>query len=393
MDDDLPFAGLRVVDFSQGVAGPHCGMLFALNGADVVKIEPPAGDWGRGIGKRHGDFSAYNMSFNRGKRSLALDMKQAQGLAIAERLAADADVIIENNRPGVMARFGLDYEPVKAVNPDVIYVSVTGFGQSGPRSDLPATDSILQAFAGLMSANRDATGTPQRIGVLVIDVVTGLYAFQAASTALYRRATRGGGRHLSVTLMESIAAVQAGKMVEFALEGDAGTKPGAPVGTYETKDGFITINARRDSHWAAFAGMIGRAEWATDPRFATADARLENEPELTEAIVAAVRNRTTSDWAVELKANDILHAAVNDYQAYFDDEHVQQTESVQWVDHPAMGSVPIPHIPGLPPVRTDSHLAHSPALGAHSAQILRELGTSDEMIATLSAHNVVVLGG
>jgi crotonobetainyl-CoA:carnitine CoA-transferase CaiB-like acyl-CoA transferase len=213
------FEGLKVVDLSQGVAGPHCGMLLALNGADVVKVEPPEGDWGRAIGKRYGDFCAYFAAFNRGKRSLAVDLKQAAGLAVVRRLAAEADVVVENYRPGVLARFGLDYESVRASNSEVVFASITGFGPRGPRSRHPATDSILQAFSGLMSVNRDGGGTPQRIGVLVIDVVTGLYAYQAIATALYRRAVRGGGRHIETSLMEAIGAVQAGKMIEFHLEG------------------------------------------------------------------------------------------------------------------------------------------------------------------------------
>src|SRR5215469_14417372 len=164
-DEGLPYEGLVVVDLSQGVAGPYCGMLFALNGADVIKVEPPAGDWGRSIGRRYGDFSAYGVAFNRGKRSVAIDIKKEEGRELAARLLARADVVIENNRPGVLARLGLGYGQVRATNPDVVYVSVTGFGQEGPNRDLPATDSILQAYSGLMSANRDTAGMPQRIGV------------------------------------------------------------------------------------------------------------------------------------------------------------------------------------------------------------------------------------
>ena len=230
--EDPAYAGLRVIDLSQGVAGPHCGMLFALHGADVIKVEPPDGDWGRGIGKRHGDFSAYAIAFNRGKRSVAIDLKRPEGREVVAQLVARADVVIENNRPGVLARFKLDYEQVRASNERVVFVSVTGFGQDGPNKDMPATDSILQAYSGLMSVNRDATGMPQRINVLVIDVVTGLYAHQAAAAALYRRATRGGGRHVTMSLMDAIGAVQAGKILEFHLEGEHGQPGGVPVATY-----------------------------------------------------------------------------------------------------------------------------------------------------------------
>ncbi len=158
--DDLPYEGLKVLDISQGVAGPHCGMLLARHGADVVKLEPLAGDWGRKIGKTHGDNCAYGMAFNRGKRSLALDLKNPEGKAIAFSLARVADVVIENNRPGVADRLGLGYDAVRRENPEVVYLSVTGFGQSGPNANLPATDSVMQAFSGLMTVNKDSAGLP-----------------------------------------------------------------------------------------------------------------------------------------------------------------------------------------------------------------------------------------
>ncbi|MFT5394785.1 MAG: crotonobetainyl-CoA:carnitine CoA-transferase CaiB-like acyl-CoA transferase [Gammaproteobacteria bacterium] len=163
-------------------------MLLAQNGANVVRVEPPGGDWGRAIGRQYGDFCAYNVAFNLGKRSLSVDLKSPFGLEAVRRAMERADVVVENYRPGVLKRFGLGYETLTATNPEVVYVSVTGYGQVGPRAKLPATDSILQAYAGLMSANRgEPDGMAQRIGVLVIDVVTGLYAFQAVTTALYKR--------------------------------------------------------------------------------------------------------------------------------------------------------------------------------------------------------------
>src|SRR5262245_54837686 len=307
-EGDPAYAGLRVVDLSQGVAGPHCGMLFALNGADVVKVEPPDGDWGRSIGKRHGDFSAYAIAFNRGKRSVAIDLKRPEGRDIVAQLVARADVVIENNRPGVLARFKLDYEQVRASNPGVVYVSVTGFGQDGPNKDMPATDSILQAYSGLMSVNRDATGMPQRINVLVIDVVTGLYAHQAAATALYRRATRGGGRHVTVSLMDAIGAVQAGKILEFHLEGDEGEPGGVPVATFETADGHMTINGRRDQHFAALCKVLGVPELAVDPRYATPAGRLANEAALMTVLRERVKAWPMKELEAALVAADVLHA-------------------------------------------------------------------------------------
>ena len=247
MDDDLPFAGLKVCDATQGVAGPHCAMLLAQHGADVVKVEPIDGDWGRNIGKTHGDYCAYALSVNRGKRSIAVDLKNDQGLAIAQRLAYGADVVLESFRPGVMGRFGLDYDTVRQHTDDVVYLSVTGYGQKGPNSKLPVTDSIMQAFSGLMSINRDPSGMPQRIGIIAIDVFTGLYAFQAISPALYRRAMRGKGAYLDISLMQAAAAFQTAKMIEHHLEGDKIQSVGVPVGTFQTKDGHMNINARRDA--------------------------------------------------------------------------------------------------------------------------------------------------
>jgi crotonobetainyl-CoA:carnitine CoA-transferase CaiB-like acyl-CoA transferase len=388
-DDAGAYEGLKVVDMSQGVAGPHCGMLFALHGADVVKIEPPDGDWGRAIGKRHGDFSAYGVAFNRGKRSLALDLRRAEGRALVARLAAAADVVVENNRPGVLARYQLDYAHVRRANPDVVYVSVTGFGQEGPRRDLPATDSILQAYSGLMTTTRDAAGTPLRVGVLVIDVVTGLYAHQAAATALYRRATRGGGRHVTVSLMDAIGAVQAGKMIQYHLEGDDGEPGGVPVATFETADGHMTINARRDPHFVALCGVLGVPALATDARYATPAARLANEAELMALLRDRVKAWPMKDLEAALVAADVLHAPVNDYRRYFDDAHVQATGAIAWVDHAQVGRIPLPRIPGLAQPAPGSPASRSPLVGEHTREVLGELGLGADAIAALEAAGAV----
>jgi crotonobetainyl-CoA:carnitine CoA-transferase CaiB-like acyl-CoA transferase len=387
-EEGQAYAGLRVVDLSQGVAGPHCGMLFALHGADVVKVEPPEGDWGRAIGKRHGDWSAYGLAFNRGKRSIALDLRRAEGREVAVRLLTGADVVIENNRPGVLARHGLHYERVRATNPDVIYVSVTGFGQEGPNRDLPATDSILQAYSGLMSVNCDAAGTPQRISVLVIDVVTGLYAHQAAATALYRRATRGGGRHVTVSLMDAIGAVQAGKMIEYHLEGAHGEPGGVPVATFETADGYMTINARRDPHFVALCRVLGLPELADDPRYATGAARLAHETLLMPLLRARVKPWSMRDLQAALTAADVLHAPVNDYRRYWEDDHVVATGAVVWVEHPEVGRIPLHRIPGLPQPPPGSSAARSPAIGEHTREVLAEAGLDPAAIAALEAAGI-----
>jgi crotonobetainyl-CoA:carnitine CoA-transferase CaiB-like acyl-CoA transferase len=391
-DNDLAFTGLKVVDLSQGVAGPHCGMLLAQHGADVIKIEPTTGDWGRAIGRQFGDFSAYNVAFNRGKRSLSVDLKSELGLQTVRTLMQQADVVVENYRPGVLARFGLDHATLVQQNPNVVFVSVTGFGQTGPKSKLPATDSILQSFSGLMSANHDAAGTPQRVGVLVIDVVTGLYAFQAASAALYKRATRGGGKHICVSLMESIGAVQAAKMVEFHLEGAAGQKPGVPVGTFATADGFMTINARRDSHYVALCELLSLPELAADARFKAPADRAANEDALMPPLVESIRAWSNADLSAALMKHDILHATVNDYAGYFADDHVLETGVVSWMEHPSMGEIPVHNIPGLDKPRAGSALAMSPVIGQHSVEVLRELDWTQDAIDAALASGAITAG-
>ena len=360
-----PYGGLNVVDLSQGVAGPHCGLLLAQYGANVVKVEPLAGDWGRAIGRQHEDLSAYFTAFNRGKRSLAVDMKSESGLRAVRTLMEQADVVVENYRPGVMKRFGLDYEALTTHNPDVIYVSITGFGQEGPRASFPATDSILQSYSGLMSVNRDERGLPQRIGVLVIDVVTGLYAYQAAATALYSRAVHGGGRRIATSLMEAIGAVQAGKMIEFHLEGAQAEKPGVPVGTFKTRDGFVTVNARRDSHFRALCEMLDLKAMADDARFATPAGRVAHESEIMAALVSAIEQWDCEPLMSALAEHDVLHARVNDYADYFDDAHVRAVDAVQWLSHPVVGNVPAARIPGVAPLEEGHALARGRALDGH----------------------------
>ncbi len=381
IQDDLAFRGLKVLDMAQGVAGPHCGLLLAQHGADVVKLEPLDGDWGRALGKRYGDLSAFGAVYNRGKRSIAVDLKAPEGLAVARKLAAEADVILESFRPGVMGRFGLDYETVAKVNPTVVYLSVSGYGQKGPNSKQPVTDSVMQAFSGLMSVNKDDRGVPQRIGVIAIDVFTGLYAFQAVAPALYRRSRVGKGAHLDVSLMQSALAFLSAKMIERHLEGPEPTLLGAPLGTYRTADGFLNMNARRDQHFTALMGLIGRPELAADPRYRTPDARVQNRESLDAVIRPALREQPTASWLAAFGEADILAGRVNDFPDILEDAHVQAVAAVRWLDHAGIGSIPMPLIPGAPV--PEGALSLAPALGANTTEILQDLGYDQSQITSL----------
>lgn len=389
MSDDLPFSGLKVLDASQGVAAPHCGMLLAQHGADVVKLEPIGGDWGRAIGKTYGDLCAYGASVNRGKRSIAVDLKHDDGLAVAKRLASEADIVLESFRPGVMARFGLDYESVRAANPDVIYLSVSGYGQRGPYAKLPVTDSIMQAFSGIMTINRDKDGIPQRIGMIAIDVFTGLYAFQAVCPALYRRALRGGGARLEISLMQAAAAFQAGKMVEHTLEGAEPDVLGAPLGTFECADGYINMNARRDPHFLALCDLIGRPDLKSDERFTTSERRIANRAQLEPVVREALKTRTRDEWIAAFEKADILAAKVLGYDDFYADPHVRETAAVVWTEQAGLGSIPIPQVPGATPVDAGSPLATTPHIGQHTRDVLAEAGFSVAEIERLEAAGAI----
>lgn len=386
MNDADILRGIRVADFSQGIAGPYCGMLLAQYGAEVVKVEPPGGDWLRGLGKQFGDHTALALVSGRGKRSLALDIRDAKGKDIAKRLIARADIVIENNRPGVMARLGLDYASVK--RPELIYLAVTGFGQSSPHKERPATDTIIQAFTGLTAANAGNDGIPHRVGVLVPDTVTALYAFQAVTMALMARGLGRGGRYLDVSLTQSMAAFQANKLIEAATESGPPEVLTAPGGTFRTRDGWLGMGVVTEAQWQRLCPAIGRPELANDPRFATFVERRANKDALNDAMIAAFAGDTNAGWIKRLNAADILANPVNGYGDFLADPHVEATRTVSWIEHPAVGRMPVANLPGARPAG-DGAPAVSPAIGEHSRPVLAELGFSPADIDALIASKVV----
>ena len=390
MPTPLPLEGVKVFDATQGVAGPHSTMLLAQHGAEVTKLEPLDGDWGRTLGKTYGDQCAHSVVFNRGKKSLAMDMKNEAAQKIAFKLASEADVVVESFRPGVMARFGIGYEQVKAVNPEVIYLSVTGFGQDGPYNRLPVTDSVIQAFSGWMSINRDTSGTPQRIGMIAIDVMTGLYAYQAISSALLRKFRFGKGAYIDCSLMQSAAAFQSAKVMEHHLEGGAPQVLYVPVGTMQTADGFINVTAMREHHYVSLCKVLGREELADDPRYNAREKRIEREAELMPIVRTEFMKRTTAEWAEALTEAGVMNAPVSTYDRFLADEHVKAVESIAWLEHPGMpGALPVSNVPGLPKVGSDEALDTAPHIGEHSREILLREGWTPGQVEELVAAGAV----
>jgi crotonobetainyl-CoA:carnitine CoA-transferase CaiB-like acyl-CoA transferase len=379
----FPFSGIRVLDASQGVAGPHAGMLLAQGGAEVVKLEPLEGDWGRTLGKRYGEFCAQAISFNRGKKSIALDLKSEGGRAVATRLAAEADIFIESFRPGVAARLGLGYDEISARRPDVIYLSLTGFGQGGQYKSLPVTDTVIQAFSGWMTLHRDGDGTPMRSDLTAIDVMTGLYAYQAIAGAFIERLRNGNGAYIDCSMVQSAAAFQSAKILESYMEEGRPQVSYVPVGVMATSDGYIAISAMRDAHYASLCEELEEPELATDPRFATRDARRENKAVLMPLLAAGFRKKPTAHWAVRLTASGVMNSPVNTYLDFMSDPHVRETGVLSYVDSCEMGVAPAANIPGFVPLAEDDPRRRCPAVGEDADEILERIGVGADQRRSL----------
>lgn len=384
-----PLAGIRVLDFTQGVAGPHCTMLMALNGAHVTKIEPLAGDWIRALGQRYGDQSAHSVAFNRAKKSLAVDLKHPQVAGIMKSMIAQADVVVESFRPGVMGRFGLDYESFREQQPALVYGSVTGFGQSGPNKDLPVTDAVIQAYTGWMDMNQGRDGMPQKTNMVAIDVMTGLYAYQAVSTALLARFRFGKGRYIECSLMQSAAAFQSAKIIEHHLEAGAAQSLHVPIGAFHTADGIINISTLHDRHFAALCQVLDRTDMLTDSRYLSVPDRQANADELLAEIQVIFLTRTARDWSAALSAGGVINSEVLDYQRFLQTPHVQQTRAFDWVDAKGVGQLPLPKIPGCGSGDEHPDNLVSPLIGQHSRELLAEHQVSAETIDSLIEQGAV----
>ncbi len=389
MNDTQALNGLKIADFSQGVAGPYSAMMLAQAGATVTKVEPLDGDWCRTLGTMIEDHCAHSLVVNLGKKSISLDLKSEDGLKIAKQIAEEADVVVESFRPGVMKKFGLDYKTVSKTNKNVIYLSVTGYGQEGPYSDRPVTDGAIQAFSGWMTMTRDDKGTPLKTGMVAIDFLTGLFAYQSILKALIARGINGKGSYIDASLMQTAAAFQSAKILEYYLENGNPTVLYVPVGTVTTSDGHIGLSVMREHHYVSLCEVIGREDLIEHPDFNSRDKRIENEAEIMRIIRAEFLKKSTDDWCKALAENGVIHSRVNTYDDYLADEQVKAVSSYSWIDHDVVGRVPIPRIPGFAGFENGHELAHSPVIGEHSSDILSGLGYSEAEISGMKEKGAV----
>ena len=382
-------AGLRVLDVTQVMAGPFCTMLLADLGADVVKIEPPAGDSTRSFPGGRGRESPSFNAVNRGKRSVVLNLKTGGGRDALVRLARGADIFVENYRPGVLAALGLDYASLRAHNPRLIYASISGYGHTGPDAHKGGFDLVAQGVSGIMSITGEPGGRPVKAGVPLTDLGAGLFALVGILAALEYRHRTGTGQHIDTSLVDAGVALSVWEATEyFAGLGipepkGSGHRMFAPYQAIRCADGFITLGTANDRLFRRLCDLLGHPEWTVAPEFAENAARLRNQSDLTGRIEAIMATRPRRHWLELFEANDIPCGPINDYAQVFADPHVQARELVVQVDHPVLGRINALGSPLKLSETPPDARRRGPLLGEHTDDVLRESGFSVEDIASL----------
>ena len=385
--------GLRVLELTQVMAGPFCGQVLGDMGADVVKVEPPGiGDsTRRSLGFRmRGEDTAAFLAVNRNKRSLALDLKDDTHRAAFHRLARDADVVLENNRPGVAARLGADYATLSALNPRLIYASISGFGQTGPYAMRPGYDLIAQGLAGVMSVTGEPDGDPVKCGIPIGDLSAGLFCAVGILSALAARERTGRGQQIDTSLFEGALALSIWESSELWATGRVPGKLGsahrltAPYQALRTRDGYVTVGGNTQALWQRLCTVLGREDLVEDARFASNDDRMANRPELVAELESALAARGTDEWIAALVAGGVPCGPIHDYAEVFADPHTQAREMEVAIEHPVEGTVRGLGIPVKLSETPGSVRRPAPLLGEHSEQVLAEAGFADEEIAALT---------
>lgn len=396
MDWYSAFKGLKVIDLTGGVAGPSCAMMLAQHGADVIKIENPrdGGDWARILGKRYEDHSAFSLYATLGKRSVALDLKAEEGKEALRRMIKDADVFMEGFRPGTIQKYGFGYDDVKAINPGIIYYSISGFGQTGPLASRPAMDPVLQAFTGIVNENRgDKDGHPHRIAISLIDMFTGLLGFQAIATSIFVKRQTGTteGRRLEASLMQGGAMLSVIRLMAQYLERGSAQRTSMPNAVYDTADGQLNVTMVRPGDWPPFCDAIERKDLLDDPRFSTHEARGKNLDELYDVLRPIIKTKQTDALAQRFTERNLMNYRVNTYEEFLKEAQVAATGIISWLNQPGVAEpVPMPNIPGLPPFENGTMRAHAPVLGEHTREVLAQHGFSDAEIDAMLAKGVAL---
>ena len=396
-----PLEGIKVVEFGQNLAGPYAGQILAFLGAEVVKIERPEGDDARKWGPPfvEGDATGF-IALNRGKKSISLNISIPEGQKLVRELARISDVLIENYKFGDLARYGLAYDDLKQVNPRLIYCSVTGFGQTGPYREHPGYDFMIQGMGGMMSVTGEPDGTPgggpQRAGVPVADIITGMYASIAVCAAIAHRAETGIGQHLDLALLDSQIALLAYQNTNYFATGKPPKRIGnlhpniVPYQPFKTADGDVILACGNDNLFRKFCVAAGCAELADDPRFAGNGKRVENRAELTRLLQAVFAKRPTRAWVEILEAAGVPNGPINDVAQVFEEPQVKARGIKVEVDHPVAGKLPTVASPMRFSATPVEYRRAPPLLGEHTREVLVEqLGLTQEELARLERAAVI----
>lgn len=392
-----PLQGIKVLDLSRILAGPFCSMILADLGAEVMKVEEPKeGDetrsWGPPFVEKE---SAYYLSINRNKKSIAIDLRQEEGREIVLELARRSDVALENFRPGVAEKLGVDYPSLKAANPSLIYCSISGFGQDGPYRELPAYDIILQGMGGLMGITGEPGGRPVKVGVAISDLAAGLQAAIGLLAALLKREQDGRGQHLDISMLDAQVFLLAPMIPAYFATGTVPEPMGSahpsivPYQAFPTKDISINIAVTNEKFWQAFCTALGRPELTEDPRFQTNAKRVEHREELLPIIEEVLSTKTGDKWIQILREEGIPCGPILTFDRLFQDPQVQARRMTKTFDHPTAGPITVVGTPfklsSTPAVLSSP----PPALGQHTEEVLASLGYGPEAILALREKGVI----
>ena len=390
-----PLDGITVLDLTRVLSGPYCTMLLADMGARVIKLEQPGkGDDTRAWGPPflEGE-SAYFLSINRNKESVTLDFKQPEGRAVLDRLIAKSDVLVENFRPGTLARLGLDYQTLAAKHPRLIYCSISGFGHTGPRSKEPGYDAIMQAEGGLMSITGAADGAPYRLGVAIVDIVSGMFAAYGVAMALFARERTGRGQEVDLAMLDATVALLTYQAGNFFASGRVPARLGnrhpsiVPYETFAAADGEFVLAVGNDEQWRRFCAI---AELPDDERFATNRQRVTGYDQLRPFVADRLRTKSRQHWIDKLTAAGVPCGSVRNFQELFDDPQLAAREMLARVEHATIGQLKTLGVPIKLSDTPGGVRTPPPTLGQHTEAVLaQELGLSADAIAALRTQKVI----
>ena len=390
-------SGVTVIDFTRVLSGPYCTMVLADHGARVIKLEHPV----RGDDTRHwgppfvGAESAYFLSINRNKESVTLDFKSPDGKAILEQLLARADVVVENFRPGTLDAAGFGAADVLARHPRIVYCSISGYGQTGPRREEPGYDAVMQAEGGLMSITGEADGPPLRLGVAITDIVSGLFAAQGVMSALIAREKTGRGQQVDVGMLDATAALLTYQAGNYFATGQVPGRMGnrhptiVPYESFRAADGDFVIAGGNDEIWRRLCGVIGRPELADDPRYRTNAERAGRYQEVRVELERALQTRTRAEWVRDLTEAGVPCGSVREISEVLADPQIAAREMVREIDHSTIGKARVINSPVKMSATPTTVRTAPPTLGQHTTSVMRELGYDEQQIVSLRDARVI----